>query len=72
MASNFQQNALTQFNGLNIDACLFETESELATHLEEKLERIFELNKATWPGIDNPMEIQNAWKYRRACKGAKP
>jgi len=68
-ARDFQQRALADFSCLHIDACCFKNESELAEHLQQKMKNAFHLDLTSWPGVNNPLEIQNAWKYRRCCQG---
>lgn len=68
-ASKFQRDALQQFNGLYIDECRFSTSNELAKHLDGKLKQFSEHDASPEAYVKLSEEIENAWRYRRACQG---
>lgn len=71
-AAKFQHDALQQFSGLHIDECRFSTKQDLAIHLDAKLKQISEHDASPEAHVQLSLEIENAWKYRRACQGIRP
>jgi hypothetical protein len=71
-AAKFQNDALQQFSGLHIEECRFSTQHELAKHLDVMLKQFFEHDAIPDAQFQLSIEIENAWKYRRACQGIRP
>lgn len=68
-AAKFQQVALNEFKGLYISECRFLSTHDLAKDLDGKINRLSKDDSATEPYARVSVEIENSWKYRRACAG---
>ncbi|WP_139313459.1 hypothetical protein [Rhodoferax antarcticus] len=68
-ATRFQHDAIREFSALHI-ADYKLSRYELAKHLDERLKQFFD-DGLVVDEIQVTDEIENAWKYRRACQGIR-